>query len=154
MTNLEYVPLHVHTMYSTDGLGTIASMVDFAHKHFRAIAITDHGTLAGAAKCGVCEGGNDLRVIFGNEIYMMYGGKRGHLTVLANGEQGFNSLVSLNNAAHQNVDNRGFPIVTLEMLEAHNRELTVLWAAPLLPLYFGEEKDGLQFASQLLTFWP
>ena len=153
MANLEYVPLHVHTMYSPDGLGSIAEMVDFAHKHFRAIAITDHGTLAGAAEMWSFAKKNDLRVIFGNEIYMMYGGKRGHLTVLANGEQGFNSLVSLNNAAHRNVDNRGFPIVTLEMLEAHNRELTVLTGCAASPLYFGEEKDGLQFASQLFDIF-
>lgn len=145
----EYVPLHVHTMYSPDGLGSIAQLVDFAAKNFRAMAVTDHGTLSGAAEFWSFAKAANLRPIFGNEIYMLHGGKRGHLTVLANGEQGFRSLVALNNKAHENIDSRGFPITTLEMLEEYNKGLTVLTGCAASPLYYGEEKDGLQFASQL-----
>ena len=145
----EYVPLHVHTMYSPDGLGSIAQLVDFAAKNFRAMAVTDHGTLSGAAEFWSFAKAANLRPIFGNEIYMLHGGKRGHLTVLANGEQGFRSLVALNNKAHENVDSRGFPITTLEMLEEYNKGITVLTGCAASPLYYGEEKDGLQFASQL-----
>lgn len=149
MSKHEYVPLHVHTMYSPDGLGSVAAMVEFAAKNFRALAVTDHGTLAGVAEVWSFAKSAGLKIIFGNEIYMTYGGKRGHLTVLASGEQGFKSLVSLNNEAHLNVDNRGFPIATLEMLGRYNRGLTVLTGCAASPLYFGDEKDGVIFASEL-----
>lgn len=150
---LEYVPLHVHSMFSPDGLGTVAELVDFAAKHFKAMAVTDHSTLAGAAEFWMFAKAAGLRPIFGNEIYMLHNGKRGHLTVLANGQEGFDSLVVLNNEAQRNLDNRGFPITTMELLERHNAGLTILTGCSASPLYFGDEKDGVQFVAELFDIF-
>lgn len=150
MTNLEYVPLHVHTTYSPDGLGTVEALIDFAAKNFRAMAVTDHGTLAGIAEFWKTATGAGLRPIFGNEIYLAGPtGKRGHLTVLASGQEGFNSLVKLNNTAHLNLDSRGFPITTMEMLEEYNAGLTVLSGCSASPLYQGSEAEAVQFMASL-----
>ena len=144
-----YVPLHVHTTYSPDGLGTIQDLMEFAAKNFRALAITDHGTLSGVAEFWKVAKGSGLRPIFGNEVYMVHNGKRGHLTVLSSGQEGFSNLVKLNNAAHENMDSRNFPIVTMEMLEQYNSGLTVLTGCSASPLYFGDEPDAVQFVSDL-----
>lgn len=150
MPNLEYVPLHVHTTYSPDGLGPVDSLVEFAAKNFRAMAVTDHGTLSGIAEFWSVATAAGLRPIFGDEIYISgVGGKRGHLTVLASGEVGFANLVGLNNTSHLNVDSRGFPITTLEMLEQFNEGLTVLSGCSASPLYQGSEAEAVQFMSSL-----
>lgn len=145
----EYVPLHVHTTFSPDGLGTVDALVEFAAKNFRAMAVTDHGTLGGIAEFWRLAKDAGLRPIFGNEIYMNYAGKRGHLTVLASGQDGFNSLVSLNNEAHRNLDNRSFPIVTMEMLAQYNSGLTVLSGCSASPLYAGDEAQATLFMGEL-----
>jgi len=148
MTN-EYVPLHVHTTYSPDGLGPVDALVEFAAKNYRAMAVTDHGTLSGIAEYWKVAKEAGLRTIFGCEIYMLNNGKRGHLTVLSSGQQGFENLVKLNNVAHENYDNRNFPIVTLEMLETYNRGLTVLSGCSASPLYQGSEAEAVQFVASL-----
>lgn len=148
-----YVPLHVHTTYSPDGLGTIQDLMEFAAKNFRALAITDHGTLSGVAEFWKVAKGSGLRPIFGNEVYMVHNGKRGHLTVLSSGQEGFSNLVKLNNAAHENMDSRNFPIVTMEMLEHYNSGLTVLTGCSASPLYFGDEPDAVQFVADLFDIF-
>jgi DNA polymerase-3 subunit alpha len=146
---LSYIPLHVHTTYSPDGLGTVEALIDFAAKNFSAMAITDHGTLAGIAEFWTMAKQAGIRPIYGNEIYMSHNGKRGHLTVLSNGEEGFKSLVALNNAAHENLDSKHFPIVTIELLEKYNKGLTVLSGCSASPLYQGSEADAMHFAASL-----
>lgn len=153
MNKLEYVPLHVHTTYSPDGLGPVDRLVEFAAKNFRAMAITDHGTLAGIAEYWKVARDAGLRPIFGNEIYMLHNGKRGHLTILANGQAGFESLVKLNNASHENYDSRNFPIATMEMLEEYNEGLTVLTGCSASPLYQGTDAEAAQFVADLFDIF-
>ena len=153
MSKLEYVPLHVHTTYSPDGLGPVDKLVDFAAKNFKAMAITDHGTLAGIAEYWKTAWDAGLRPIFGDEIYMLHNGKRGHLTVLASGQTGFESLVKLNNASHLNYDNRNFPIATMEMLEEYNAGLTILTGCSASPLYQGDEVAAVQFVASLFDIF-
>lgn len=144
-----YVPLHNHTCFSADGAGTIADLMDHAaHLGFESIAITDHGTLGGAVQFWKAAKERGIKPIFGVEAYIGWESKRGHLTVLSSGERGFRNLVALNNAAHENVQ-RGFPIVTMDMLSQYNDGLIVLSGCSASPLYFGDEADGLSFGGAL-----
>lgn len=72
-TGMSYIPLHVHTEYSLlDGMSTVKELFDRANElRMPAIAITDHGTMA-----GVKDFFNhakrfypDIKPILGNEIY-------------------------------------------------------------------------------------
>lgn len=144
----QYVPLHLHTEYSPDGLGRIESMMEYAKASgFSHLAITDHGTAGGHVSFWSAAIEHGITPIFGVEIYMLYG-KRGHLTVLANNQEGYNNLISLNNEAHKNKD-RGFPLVTMDMLSQYNKGLTVLTGCIASPLYHGTVADGLKFVSEL-----
>ena len=144
----QYVPLHLHTEFSPDGLGRIDSMMEYAKScGFSHLSITDHGTAGGHVSFWNSAIEYEITPIFGIEIYMLYG-KRGHLTVLSSGRKGYDNLISLNNEAHKNKD-RGFPLVTMNMLDKYNEGLIVLTGCIASPLYYGEDSDGLKFASEL-----
>lgn len=147
---MNYAPLHVHTNISPDGLGTVHNLLERASQlKMKHCACTDHGTLAGAVSFWSAAKEFGIAPIFGNEVYILHNGKRGHLTVLSSGATGFENLIALNNEAHRNTDSRGFPITTIEMLERYNKDLLVLTGCSASPLYFGTEADGLAFAGQL-----
>ena len=98
---LKYAPLHLHTNFSKDGLGTIPALFDYAKKvGFDSLAMTDHGTLAAAVQFWSAAVNAGIKPIFGVEAYLEWAGKRGHLTVLSYNKIGFNNLISLNNIAH------------------------------------------------------
>ena len=149
----DYVPLHVHTCFSGDGLGKVHDLLQYANElKFKAISITDHATLAGAVQFWDAAKEYGIKPIFGNEIYLEWNGKRGHLTVLSSGLTGFNNLIALNNAAHENVA-RGFPVTTVEMLSKYNDGLLVLTGCSASPLYHGDEADALKFAGTLFDIF-
>ena len=144
----QYVPLHLHTEFSPDGLGRIDSMMEYAKScGFSHLSITDHGTAGGHVSFWSSAIEHGIVPIFGIEMYMLYG-KRGHLTVLSSGRKGYNNLLSLNNEAHKNKD-KGFPLVTIDMLDKYNEGLIVLTGCIASPLYFGTIADGMKFASEL-----
>ena len=149
----EYVPLHVHTCFSPDGLGPVDKLVEYAAKNYRAMAVTDHGTLAGVAEFYKFAKEAGIKPIIGSEIYMSHNGKRGHLTVLSSGNAGFDSLVKLNNAAHLNLDTKGYPISTVEDLARFNEGLIVLSGCSSSPLYFGGEADAAAFLGSLFDIF-
>ena len=71
--------LHIHTVHS-DGLYTPAQVVDLARRAgLRAVAITDHDTLAGVGEARLAAAGIDLEVISGVEISSSYRGREIHL---------------------------------------------------------------------------
>ena len=151
---MNYVPLHVHTHLSPDGLGTMDNLLSRAAEiGVKSCACTDHGTLAAAVSFWSTAKAHGIRPIFGDEIYIEWAGKRGHLTVLSSGAEGFESLIALNNAAHLNVDNRGFPITTIEMLEQYNRGLLVLSGCSASPLYQGTDADAAVFGGTLFDIF-
>src|SRR6478672_7115860 len=89
-----YAPLHVHSDASLDGAGTVESLVARAVAiGAPALGLTDHGTLANAvafwSACTDCE----IKPILGMEAYLMYEGKRRHMTLLSLSEAGFNNLI-------------------------------------------------------------
>jgi len=144
-----FVPLHLHTDYSGDGLGTIESMFQYAvEKGFKTMAITDHATCGGHVEFWSAAKSSGIKPIFGNEIYFLHNGKRGHLTILSSGKVGYENLIALNNASQLNKE-RGFPLTTIELLDKYNAGLIVLSGCSASPLYFGDEKDALQWASQI-----
>ena len=151
---MNYVPLHVHTTVSPDGLGTIQNLMGrVSELGMTHCACTDHGTLAGAVAFWGAAKEYGVKPIFGNEVYIVENGKRGHLTVLSSGAKGFENLIALNNAAHRNKDSRNFPITTLEMLYQFNEGLLVLSGCSASPIYFGSEADGMRFAGQLFDIF-
>lgn len=150
---LKYAPLHLHTNFSKDGLGTIPALFDYAKKvGFDALAMTDHGTLAAAVQFWSAAVSAGIKPIFGVEAYLEWAGKRGHLTVLSYNKGGFNNLIKLNNLAHENLQ-KGFPVTTMEMLEQCNEGLLVLTGCTASPLYYGTEAEGLQFAGTLFDIF-
>lgn len=144
-----YTPLHLHTHFSPDGLGTMEKLFEHASTlGFSNLAITDHGTLGGHISFWKNAQNAGIKPLFGNEIYFMNNGQRGHLTVLAKNQIGYDNLIALNNAAHEN-SIRGFPIVTFDMLEKFKKGLIILTGCSASPLYFGSDIDGLTFAGNL-----
>lgn len=151
MTN--FVPLHLHTNFSKDGLGTVEAMMEYAASlGYKALAVTDHGTMAAAVQFWGAAKAVGIKPIFGNEVYLEWGGKRGHLTVLSSGEVGFNNLLALNNAAHLN-QQRGYPVTTVDMLAQFNQGLIVLTGCSASPLYYGTDADAMVFAGTLFDIF-
>lgn len=149
-----FVHLHHHTSASSDGMGTTEAKIDYVKSMGQtAIAITDHGTLSNVAEFSLYSHSVGIKPILGNEVYIDYAGKIGHLTVLSSGKQGYNNLVRLNNAAHQNFTGYGRgsqkPAVTLDMLDYHKDGLIVLTGCPASPVHSDEYSTGLLFTKQL-----
>ena len=60
-----FVPLHLHTNYSGDGLGTIENMMAYAQsKGFKSLAITDHATAGGHVEFWASANAHGIKPIF------------------------------------------------------------------------------------------
>lgn len=140
------VHLHNHTTYSVrDGLQKLAPMCAAAAADGQpAIAITDHGTLAGGWQLGAEARKVGIKPILGAELYLAYGsrldhdggeglddfGRRGktksnqHLTVLAKNSTGWHNLVSLMRETHETVWHK--PRADMELLSRYAAGLVVL----------------------------
>jgi len=142
--NDTYVSLHNHTFYSTlDGLNKPIELAQTAKEMGSpAIAITDHGTLAGIPEFFEACRKTGVKPILGNEMYSVPDitireilitptkkqSRSGyHLTLLAKNATGFKNLVALNNIAFM----RGFyyyPKIDWKALLEHKEGLIVLSA--------------------------
>jgi DNA polymerase-3 subunit alpha len=99
-----FVHLHLHTSNSTlDGFGRaeqyakVANQLGFSH-----LALTDHGNVDGAIKFQIACEKEQIAPIFGIEAYIVpdttdrpKGEKRGHVTLLAKTEKGWNNILKL-----------------------------------------------------------
>ena len=76
----EFVHLHVHTEHSTrDGLSSPARICGAAAADgSRAVAVTDHGTLAGAWRFDSAARAAGLKPIIGEEVYWAIGSRHDH----------------------------------------------------------------------------
>lgn len=107
---MDFVHLHLHTEYSlTDSILRIEPLMDAVKEmNMNAVAITDHGTLAGIEKFHSAASRRGIKPIIGCEVYMMgEGRKRHHLTVIAKNKNGYFSLVKAMNSLSKE-GKRGF----------------------------------------------
>ena len=131
-----FVHLHVHTEYSLlDGAAKVKELVKTVKEQgANAVAITDHGTMAGAltffAECYK----NGIKPIIGCEFYVAMDrtckqGRpdNGHLILLAKNNEGYHNLLKLNAIAAK----EGFyykPRIDYDVLEQHSKGLICLSA--------------------------
>ncbi len=131
-----FVHLHVHTEYSLlDGIARIKKLVEVVKERGEnAVAITDHGNMAGAlvfyAECYR----NGIKPIIGCEFYIAHDrfnkqGKvdAGHIILIAKNNAGYANLLKLNAIACR----EGFyykPRIDYEVLQQHSEGLICLSA--------------------------
>lgn len=133
----KYAPLHCHSEYSvTDGAGRLSDLVQYAvDLGFPAMALTDHGTIAGWYEFGQLCKEKGIKPIYGVEFYVTtdYERKdreRYHLVVLAKNQTGLDNIYKLNTIAHVS----GFyykPRVTLDDVIKYKDGLVVLSACTI-----------------------
>lgn len=151
---LQFTHLHVHTDSSRiDGLGPIHRTVQAAKDlGFKALAVTDHGTLSNSIAFTASAKHIGIKPILGMEAYVGRDGRRFHLSLLADGQKGFKTLVDLNNLG-QRSDDASKPTFPLEALRKHNEGLIVLSGCPASPMQELDWPDARQIASELKSIF-
>ena len=148
---MTYVPLHVHSDASLDGAGTVDALVEQAKKlEFGALALTDHGTLANAVAFWSACTDREIKPILGVEAYLLYNGKRHHITLLSMNKDGFNNLIYLSNQAYASNYVGGYPLVTMESLDMYKQGIYALTGCAASALYEGSDTDGKNYLASLV----
>ena len=137
----DFVHLHVHSEFSLlDGFCRIPELLSYTRElGMDAVALTDHGSMFGAADFYLAARDAGVRPIVGCEVYVAPRGRTDrdarldrsafHLTLLARDLQGYRSLVKLTSRAHL----EGFyyrPRVDRELLREHSAGLICLSGCP------------------------
>jgi DNA polymerase-3 subunit alpha len=127
-----FVHLHVHSEYSIlDGACRIPALAARAAElEMPAVALTDHGSLAGAVELVRETGKHGVKPLIGCEVYVAddrRAQKKGyaHLTLLAEDNEGYGNLIKLASAGYL----EGYyykPRVDWELLERHAKGLVAL----------------------------
>lgn len=152
-----FTHLHVHsdgsTPVSKDGLGQVSRLVSAAkEKGFKQLALTDHGNLINTPSfIAACKREN-IKPISGYEAYIEHNGESFHLTLLANGNEGFETLTNLNNLAQKNWFHKR-PAFKLTDFEQHNKGVTVLTGCPSSPLQKLDYNDALEIGIYLKSIF-
>src|SRR5512134_311141 len=128
----EFVHLHVHSEYSIlDGACRIPELAARAAElEMPAVALTDHGSLAGAVELYREAGKQGVKPILGCEVYVAddrLAQKKGyaHLTLLAESNEGYANLIKLASAGYL----EGYyykPRVDWELLASHAKGIVAL----------------------------
>lgn len=151
---MSYAPLHVHTDASPDGAGTVQSLVTEASRlGFKHLAMTDHGTLANAVAFWSACKDSDITPILGMEGYLLYGGKRHHITLLSLNEAGFNNLIQLDTDSHAHAFAGGFPLITMENLSRLNQGIVALTGCASSATYLENVEEAEQYAGDLVDIF-
>jgi DNA polymerase-3 subunit alpha len=129
---VKFVHLHVHSEYSIlDGACRIPALVEKAARlEMPAVAITDHGSLAGAVELHREARGAGVKPILGCEVYVADDRRAqtkgyAHLTLLAESNEGYANLIKLSSLGYL----EGYyykPRVDWELLERHARGVVAL----------------------------
>lgn len=146
---MQLTHLHVHSDASLiDGLGPVDNLVKHAKAlGFDALALTDHGTLANAVSFVLACEDEGIKPILGVEGYVAFDDKIGHITLLADGNRGWSSLVKLQNEAH-NSNYKRRPAFTIDQLIAHADGLVCLSGCPASPFHQLSYHEALQLTSR------
>ena len=128
----EFVHLHVHSEFSIlDGACRIPALAARAAElEMPAVALTDHGSLAGAVQLYQQAGKQGVKPIIGCEVYVCDDSSRqekgyAHLTLLAESSAGYGNLIKLASAGYL----QGYyykPRVDWELLQRHSAGLIAL----------------------------
>ena len=137
---MSFVHLHNHSDYSfLDGAAKVGDLTaEAARLGMPAIALTDHGNMAGAVDFYAAAKKNGIKPIIGCELYFtegkhtdkgadLYGNRRPiyHLLLLAKNQVGWNNLIKLSTAGYRD----GFhykPRVDYDLLNEHRDGLVAL----------------------------
>ncbi len=132
VSSAPFVHLHVHSEYSIlDGACRIPALAARAAElEMPAVALTDHGSLAGAVELYREAGKHGVKPLIGCEVYLCDDRRRqekgySHLTVLAETNEGYANLIRLASLGYL----EGYyykPRVDWELLERHARGLVAL----------------------------
>src|SRR5438552_9968847 len=136
MSAAPFVHLHVHSEYSIlDGACRIPALAARAAElEMAAVALTDHGSLAGAVELYREAGKQGIKPLLGCEVYVAddrRAQRKGyaHLTLLAETNEGYGNLIKLASAGYL----EGYyykPGGAWELLERHAPGLVALWGCP------------------------
>jgi error-prone DNA polymerase len=120
-----YVELHAHSYYSLlDGVPSPEELVQRAVEYdMPALALTDHDALYGAPRFDRAARAAGLKPIFGAEITLVNGG--GHLTLLAETDQGYANLCRLITLARRD-QQKGFAALPWRLLANHHDGIIAL----------------------------
>lgn len=149
MTEQQFTHLHVHSEASLmDGLGTTEALVKRAKElGFEALALTDHGTLAGTVSFVMMCERYGVKPIVGVEGYIAYGEEVGHITLLCDGNRGWDSLVKLQNLAHAGPYVKR-PAFTVDQLLEHSDGIICLSGCPASPFHRLPYKEALRLTAR------
>ena len=133
-----FISLHNQTVFSLlDSLCTMQGLFDRAKElNQSAIAITDHGSLAGAWDALKASKKSGVKLIIGCECYFtddtdIISPKLSHLVLLAKNAVGYKNLLTLNKLAFDQgkvAGNKVYPIVDWKLLEKYNEGMICLTA--------------------------
>lgn len=128
----KFVSLHTHSEFSTlDGVGSSEMLAkQAAELGHKALAITDHGTLAGALyHLQACEEVG-IKPIIGEEFYFRNNilkdreekNNRGyfHIVLLAKNEEGFRNLMRMSSLSYQEINFYQKPCIDWNILEKYS----------------------------------
>src|SRR5213080_4364579 len=103
----DFVHLHVHSEYSIlDGACRIPALAERAAElEMPAVALTDHGSLAGAVDLVKAAKGHGVKPILGCEVYVADDRRAqqkgyAHLTLLAQDNEGYSNLIKLSSLGY------------------------------------------------------
>ena len=124
-----FTELHVHSEYSMrDGANKVEKLIDRAIElGHKAIAITDHGTMAGIIPAYIYAKEKGIKLIIGCEFYVGRE-ERNHLIVLAKNEIGYKNMLKLVALSNRPEHFYYKPTIEEEDLFAHSQGLVVTTA--------------------------
>lgn len=176
MTEPEYAELHCHSYFSLlDGASSPEALVEQAAAlGLRALALTDHDSLAGAVRFALAARAASLHAILGTEITLASldaGGSPCHLTLLAETQEGYATLCRLITAARCDAlpplpedeepvigwPGKVSPLLSWERLAQHTTGIIALSGCArgpvAAPLARGEFDAALALAERLREMW-
>lgn len=152
----DFTHLHVHTDASPDGLRPVAELVSFAAKlGYSELAMTDHGTFANAIAFYTACAEHKIKPIMGLEAYMLWNGKRHHITLNARSYVGFKNLVAMSNAAHANWTS-GYPLMTPDIMSRYagpSSDVALFTGCPASPIHEGSDSDAMAFVGSMIDIY-